>query len=267
MLIEKEIRSYYENSPLQVPAFWDLSRKHIRIRTRSGRFVKLNKFENRLNSRALRKYCLRFAPLHVYFSVLDWLFPERVGKKYKARYCVPLNGEYVVDIDHYLLYFKHKHQPCGSHNLCVECLDMSKALTIWTCERIEEHYSDLAIVFSGKRGFHIHVLDFNYKDWSSYHPHNPIKGHEAARFRFTKLIFGDRYFYNRAHFTLSVDPMRIITVPNSLNAETGLACKHIGSRKDLEESSIHSILQNADPSLAVHGCPEPCDAGTPEGGL
>jgi len=41
---------------------------------------------------------------------LNWLFPERVGKKYKAKYCVPLNGEYVVDIDSYMMLFKHDHK-------------------------------------------------------------------------------------------------------------------------------------------------------------
>jgi hypothetical protein len=48
--------------------------------------------------------------MHVYFSVLNWLFLERVGKKCKARYCLPLNGEYVIDIDAYLVLFKHKHK-------------------------------------------------------------------------------------------------------------------------------------------------------------
>jgi DNA primase catalytic subunit len=30
-------------------------------------------------------------------------------------------------------------------------------------------------VFSGRRGFHIHVLDFSYKDWTYYNERNPIK--------------------------------------------------------------------------------------------
>jgi hypothetical protein len=48
--------------------------------------------------------------MHVHFSVLNWLFPERVGKKYKAEYCVPLNGEYVIDVESYLVGFKHAHK-------------------------------------------------------------------------------------------------------------------------------------------------------------
>ena len=60
--------------------------------------------------------------MHVYFSVLNWLFPERVGKKYKARYCVPLNGEYVIDVDAYLVLFKHKHRVEDHWFVCEECL-------------------------------------------------------------------------------------------------------------------------------------------------
>lgn len=257
MLKEREICSFYWSTPLDIPEFWNLSRKHIRIEAYNHRFIKLNKFKNRLNARELKEFCIRFTPLHVYFSVLNWLFPERVGKKYKANYCVPLNGEYVVDIDSNLLHMKHNHSNSGSHRICNECLEISKGLTLYVCERIEEYYSDIAIVFSGKRGFHIHVLDFHYKDWTSYNPKNPIKSHEVARFKLTKMLFGDHYFYNRSHFVLSVDPMRIITVPNSLNAESGLVCSYIGDRKDLESITTYKIIEYSDPSLLIYGYPEP----------
>lgn len=64
--------------------------------------------------------------MHVYFSVLNWLFPERVGKKCKAQYCVPVNGEYVIDVDSYLVIFPHKHKVDEHWYVCEECLDMSK---------------------------------------------------------------------------------------------------------------------------------------------
>ena len=99
VLSGKKIESYYLDRPLTIPGLWKLERKHFRVALPDGRFVKLNKFENRLSAKDLKFYCWKLKPMHVYFSVLNWLFPERVGKKYKARYCVPLNGEYVVDVD------------------------------------------------------------------------------------------------------------------------------------------------------------------------
>ena len=63
---------------------------------RDGRFVKLNHFQNRLFGKDLKYYCWKLKIIHFYFSVLNRLFPERIGKKDKARYCVPVNGQYVV---------------------------------------------------------------------------------------------------------------------------------------------------------------------------
>ena len=83
-----------------------------------------------------------------------------------------------------------------------------------------------------------------------------MKSHEVARFKFCMRLAHDTHVYDRNHFILSVDPMRVVSVPNSLNAETGLVCRFIGDRKDLEARSIHGILESSNPALFVHGRPE-----------
>jgi DNA primase catalytic subunit len=50
-----------------------------------GRWIKLNRFENMINSRELMKYLEKYVPAHAYMSVMDWLFPERVGLELKSR--------------------------------------------------------------------------------------------------------------------------------------------------------------------------------------
>jgi len=92
---------------------WNLSRKHFRIVVPNGKFVKLNKFRNRVSVEELRDFCLRYAPVHVYFSVLDWLFPERVGKKYKANRAVPLGGEYLFDVGNHNVWVPHNNHVKG----------------------------------------------------------------------------------------------------------------------------------------------------------
>jgi len=155
VLSESEIGLFYLDNPIRIPHFWNLGRKHIRVSLKDGRFVKLNLFENRLNERDLRFYCFKLRPMHVYFSVLNWLFPERVGKKYKARYDVPLNGEYVIDIDSYLMLFKHNHKVDDHWFVCEQCLDMARRMTLQLCEVIQKYYAKIAIVFSGRAGFHV----------------------------------------------------------------------------------------------------------------
>jgi DNA primase catalytic subunit len=183
---------------------------------------------------------VKYAPLHVYFSVLDWLFPERVGKKSKAKYAVPIEGEYVVDVDCNNISIPHNHNMMSP--ICIECLYISKNLTLHICEAIEENYKNIQIVFSGRRGFHIHVLDFNFRDWTHYNPYNPIKSREVARYKYTRHLAFSRYGFNRPHFIVSTDPMRIVSLPNSLNGETGLICLPIGKKRILEKLSIDSLV-------------------------
>jgi DNA primase catalytic subunit len=148
MLPPHDIQRYYELAPMTIPEQWNLSRKHIRLALRNNRFVKLNLLRPRINMRSLRYFCATYAPVHVYFSVVDWLFPERVGRKHKAKYAVPIGGEYVVDVDSHNVWVPHNHDRWRP--VCTECLYISKDLTLHICEAIEENYRDIQIVFSGR---------------------------------------------------------------------------------------------------------------------
>lgn len=258
MLEPWRISHFYINHKLEIPKIWNLSRKHVRIQASDGKFVKLNKFQNRLNERELRYCCARFSPLHVCFSVLNWLFPERVGKKYKGNYAIPPgNGEFVVDIDSCVCHRWHKHKRSQIWQVCDLCLEISKHLTSQACLQIEDYYSNIHIVFSGNGGFHIHVLDFDVRDWTQKNYRNLVKTHEVARFRFSRIIFLQTYCFDRSHFILSVDPMRIITVPCTLNADSGLVCTYIGDRKDLELQTVENIIVNSQPVRELYNYPEP----------
>jgi hypothetical protein len=197
--------------------------------------------------------------MHVYFSVLNWLFPERVRKKYKAGYNVPLNGEFVIDVDAHLILFKHKHKVDDHWYVCNECLDMSKRIALQLCEIIHKYYSKIAIVFSGCAGFHVHVLDFDYHDWVGYRERDPIWCHHASRFKFTKLLQKQTHCFDRTHFTVSVDPMRVVTVPNTVNGKTGLVCRFVGTPTDLEHLSIPEILELSK-GFPVQSYPEALDS-------
>ena len=132
-----EIRWFYRTQPVQVPESWDLSRRHLRLETLNRKFVKLNSFENRINPKELTKYCIRYAPRHVYASALKWLFPERVGRKCKANFAVPFAGDYAVDIDAYVIRRWNIQHDCLRHNgVCRQCVDLSKRMTVQLCEKM-----------------------------------------------------------------------------------------------------------------------------------
>jgi hypothetical protein len=236
------IRRYYENSPLNIPRCWNLSRKHVRIVLPSGWFLKLNKC--RVSQRRLRNLLVKYAPFHVYFGVLDWLFPERVGKRYKANRAVPIGGEYIFDVDCHNVWSPHPHV---KGRVCPGCITNSKGLTIHICEAIEQNYSNIQIVFSGRRGFHIHVLDFNLRDWTYYDERNPIKSHKIARFKYSRILAKQCYGFNRPHFVVACDPMRLVTVPSTLNAKGRLICVPVGDKKALEDLDVQDLLERANP--------------------
>lgn len=167
--------------------------------------------------------------------------PERVGEKGKANDAYPIGGEYVVDVDHYLNFLPHSHRT-AEEGVCEGCLENSREISLRLLDAMSSSYSKLEVVFSGRRGFHIHILDYDESDWAKFNEANPVKSHEISRLIYTqylKQVCGD---FDDDHFKLSVDPMRVVTFPNSINGETGLLCKGLGGRTDFEATKISTML-------------------------
>lgn len=222
-----------------------LWRKHFRIEVENDIFIKLNNYRNRFRFQSLKASCRRLLPRHVYMSVLEWLLPERVSTKPKANNAYPVGGEYVVDIDHYLNYQPHSHRTTED-GVCIGCLENARELTLEVLEAVNENHSQIKVVFSGRRGFHVHVHDFETSDWTRYDEKNPIKSHEVARFRYTSQLEKKvPKAFTGAHFILSCDPMRVITMPESLNGATGLVCAYLGEMREFRTLKINNILAQA----------------------
>ena len=247
LLDSEQLKRFYENwEESAVQRKWPhLWRKEIRVETKSGEFVSLNRLKSRLNFRSLKRLCTRIPPVHVYMSVLNWLIPERVGTKKESRRAYPVGGEYVLDIDSYLRYTPHSHRT-EPEGLCYGCLGTIKGLTEMALDVVSENYSDVRVVFSGKRGFHVHVLDFEVRDWTRYDERNPLRSHEVARFLYSlELQRQVRDLFDKSHFKLSSDVMRVISIPESLNGESGLVCSYLGGPKEFSGMKVEEIIKKA----------------------
>jgi hypothetical protein len=245
------IKEFYSRAPFDEFGLWKFSRKHFRIELFNHRFLKLNNGSSRarLGIKDLRFLGSKYVPLHLYMSVLHYLFPERVSSKRNTN-SYPMGGEFVVDVDSYLYYKIHVHA-FNNFSVCLDCLEISRRLAIQVCDEISRYYSKFAIVFSGRRGFHVHVFDFEVKDWTRFDPKDPLRSHASARFKFLKVISPTTYCFDRHHFIVSVDPLRIVSVPMSINGETGLICTFIGDRNDLEKRSVNSIFEESRPERYI----------------
>jgi hypothetical protein len=208
--------------------------------------------KKRLNFRILRELCLEFAPVHLYQSVLNYTFPERVSHKTKSYKAYPFRtSEFVVDIDSYLAYAPHGHRT-RNNEPCEGCIQNAYDLTLIVLEEVEENYSDIRLVFSGRQGFHIHVFDFMVEDWTHCDPKRRVKSHEVARFKYTSYLASlvpDAF--DESHFTLSVDPMRVMSVPESLNGVTGVSCSYLGDNNQFKRLSVDEILRKAKGAKAL----------------
>ncbi len=170
--------------------------------------------------------------------------PERVGEKHKANRAYPIRGDYVVDIDVPQLW--RPWNGYATNNIYSTGLQLAYDKTTDILDKIQENYSDIRIVFSGKRGFHIHVRDFEIRDWTPYDASNPIKSHEVARYIYTLHLQSAIGRFSRYHFILSTDPMRVMTIPNTLNGKTGLVCFEVGGPADFEELSLEKVVQKSE---------------------
>jgi hypothetical protein len=104
-------------------------------------------------------------------------------------------------------------------------------------------------VFSGRRGYHIHVVNFDYRDWAKPNTNYPMRAMSNARYKYAlKVLHHD---WEHHYFIVSVDPIRLGTIPNTLNYETELICLHLGNPYDLASLEMHSLLKQADPAKYV----------------
>lgn len=116
---------------------------------------------------------------------------------------MPVNAQYVLDIYAYTRQRYNWFHVCESKP-CREYLELARRLTIQACEILEQHYSKIVIVFSGNQGFHIWILDYDFRDWTPYNEKDPVKSF-VAKFNFSKLLISQMYCFDRHHFIVSFD--------------------------------------------------------------
>ena len=225
--LERYFRNWYED--VWVPwipskSFWHF----YRFQKFDGTWYQLK--DNVRSSNQLKKILLKrkWAPRHVYYSVLQWLHPQKVRSKKERKYC--LGGPLVFDLDILA-------------EISGNSLEKSKADLVKFVNFLEYEFdfACFSVVFSGRRGFHVYVFDFNpskFSNLSNDHYREQIE--KDARKKIVEIVRAKGYDID---VNVSSDTRRIIRLPSTLHGETALKCTSIGSNtRDIERFEIRSCI-------------------------
>jgi DNA primase catalytic subunit len=170
-----------------------------------------------VNVETLRRWLTKFAPAHVYYSTGRWLDPQNLGPKelgpgspgYQFAYNVFLSQELYFDID------------------VPDDLDEAKRWTTKLRESLEREYGfrDVLLVYSGNKGFHLHVYDFDLADWV-----REISPHPAVRESQTQEVKAEMVNHLMDlglvfDADVTVDTRRILRLPGTVHGKTFNICQ------------------------------------------
>jgi DNA primase catalytic subunit len=193
----------------------DTKFRHFRFEIFSEKTRKFRRLKDIIESKEqLWQRIARIVPKNAYFTPTKWLNPIYVGKT-KKELNVMLSSTLYFDIDFGLL------EP--------PTFMQAKKNTQELINLVYVKYSknpDL-VVFSGKQGFHVYYWDWNSPSIVNLHPMDRIKQFTVER----KEILGELSIHGViVDSQITLDPYRIMKIPNTLHGGTGLIAKPV---KDL----------------------------------
>ncbi|HUT80652.1 MAG TPA: DNA primase small subunit domain-containing protein [Candidatus Bathyarchaeia archaeon] len=233
------LRKYYEKTELWLPP--NSTQRQFRFFVYGlNKKIRVLKIQDRINSiDKLRKLLVRYTPADVYYTTSCWLDPQNLGprsfkKKQKPGYEVASNcylySELYFDID-----------APGNFDLAKR---EAKKLVEFLHEKC--HFKNIKVVFSGEKGFHIYVYDFNVRDYVQEVYENPRMREGQAqdvKLEFVKRILHEENILIDAPITL--DTRRIIRLPFSIHSGSKKRCQFVNLEKldEFKPVSLKSYLK------------------------
>ena len=199
--------------------------RHFRFRIFSNAKNRFQRLRDIVESREhLFEKISRIIPKDAYFTPTKWLNPIYVAKTRK-EIDVMLSSPLYFDIDSDLL----------NPPTLKQARDTTQALIDFIDDKFER--SPDLVVFSGRRGFHVHYWDWNTQRITRMHPTKRMEYFIKERQEITDELAKQRIVVDEK---ITLDPYRIIRIPNTLHGKTGLIAKPIEDLKSFKP--INSAL-------------------------
>ena len=213
----RALRSYYEEAPLWLPPHPTFRQFRVAVPRGDARLAFLKIDDRVRNETVLRRWLVRLAPEHVYFTTSRWLDPQRLGPReyrgrkagYRVAHNILLGQELYFDID-----------APGEFDLA-----KADAERVLDCLR-REGLEDLRLVYSGNKGFHIHAYDFEEKFLPRL-PADPRCREAAVQGARKDLVTRIVEAGIGIDVDVTMDPRRILRLPGTVHGATLNICEFV----------------------------------------
>ena len=207
---QKVFRTWYETE--WNPWFPEDFRWHqFRFMRFNGRWVKIPRPRSRIRSkRQLVRIIRSLTPKHAFYTVLKFIDPSAVGPPDITVQC--LGGDLVFDLD--VPIEPYNIDPEEYQDVAMRALRLTDVLR-------ELGYREIFYVFSGLKGFHVHVRDFDPYEFLGKDRTQTLRleVEAEARERIANLI---RSHGIEIDTEVTKDVKRIVRLPNTLHGKSAL---------------------------------------------
>jgi DNA primase catalytic subunit len=205
--------------------------RHVRLLTASG-WVKVKRRVR--DPRELERY----GYVKAYCSLARYLFPWRVGPIYRLHRAYPLGTEFGIDVDGYMARLPLRRLVRGS--FFEDEVEHARLLALEALDAVRVNYSKVKTVFTGRRGYQLWVLDFDWRDWVSREPRtlrDLVWLMALAKARYARVVAAQLSWLDEAHLEVMEDLTRLFALPGTVDRRTGLAVVEV----DLERPATEHL--------------------------
>jgi len=185
--------------------------RQFRFMTFEGVWIKIPRPKRRIRSKTKLASIIRsIAPKHAFYTALKFLDPSTLGPREVPAYC--LGGDLVFDID----------VLSDPTRIATDQYRVAANYTLQLTDILRElGYEDFFIVFTGFKGFHLHVPNFDPYEFLGIQPSEILRTEAEikARKQIAELIASKNIPIDQE---VTRDIKRIVRLPDTLHGKTGL---------------------------------------------
>ena len=199
-----------------------------------------------------------------YASLARYLFPERVGPIYRLHRAYPIATDFGIDVDGYMARLPLSRLVRAS--FFEDEVEHARLLALEALDTVRQNYARVRAVFTGRRGYQIWVLDFDWKDWVQREPrtlHDLVWLMALGKARYARVIAAQLAWIDEAHIEVMEDLTRLFALPGTVDRRTGLmvvevnlerpAVEHLTRAARLAAGREWGLLRRQTPSAGVVG--------------